>query len=172
MMKARKLPVVMGVIFGFAANAMAADLPKEGTFSGTYTAVGTYKAIKVGDRALSIADELGVQVTNGVADHMTFHCWGTGEVVNGEAAATDGYCVAMDPTGDLIGGKFANDKHKVGEAFKGLYSFVAWALESSPASAALARMSTNGSEFRPLVEGTYVSYVTFECHSSYRKPTR
>ena len=30
----------------------------------------------------------------------------------------------MDPTGDLIGGKFANDKHKVGEAFKGLYSFV------------------------------------------------
>jgi len=70
MMKARKLPVVMGVIFGFAANAMAADLPKEGTFSGTYTAVGTYKAIKVGDRALSIADELGVQVTNGVADHI------------------------------------------------------------------------------------------------------
>jgi hypothetical protein len=70
-----KLPVAMSVISGIATSAMAADLPKEGTFSGTYTAVGTYKTIKVGDRALSTADEMGLQVTNGVADHMTFHCW-------------------------------------------------------------------------------------------------
>jgi hypothetical protein len=63
---------------------MAADLPKEGTFSGTYTAIGTYKTIKVGDRALIRFDENRVQVTDGVANHMTFDCWGTTETANGE----------------------------------------------------------------------------------------
>src|ERR1700722_7514693 len=38
----------------FGATAMAADLPKEGTFSGTVAAAGTYKATVVGkDRCVT-----------------------------------------------------------------------------------------------------------------------
>ncbi len=32
----------------FGAAAMAADLPKEGTYKGTYAAVGTFKANPIG----------------------------------------------------------------------------------------------------------------------------
>jgi hypothetical protein len=162
MMMARRLPVTMGVIFGFAVSAMAADLAKEGAYTGTYSAIGTYKTIKIGDRSLTTADEMGVQVTNGVADHMTFHCWGTSETANGESIDS-GYCVASDPSGDLIEGKYANDKHKQGQPFKGSFSMVAGTGKFSGISGTCPN-EHHGSEFRPVVEGTYVSYVTFDCH--------
>src|SRR3954464_4406098 len=92
----RSLVIMVGAFS--AASAMAADLPKEGTFKGTYTAVGTYKQIKIGDRSLINIDDMGLQITNGFADRMTVHCWGTEEITNGETAGA-GYCVAMDPTG-------------------------------------------------------------------------
>jgi hypothetical protein len=162
-MMLRKLPITIGVALGLAANAMAADLPKEGTFSGTYTAIGTHKTTKIGDRALDVFDETGVQVSNGFADHMTFHCWGTSEVTNGEAV-NQGYCVATDPTGDLIEGKFAGDKHRLGDkAVKGSFSFVAGTGRFTGISGTCANVG-HGAEFRPLAEGTYVSYVTFECN--------
>ena len=45
-----KLLSVVAALGVCTAMAMAADLPKEGTFSGTYMASGTYKSSKVGDR--------------------------------------------------------------------------------------------------------------------------
>jgi hypothetical protein len=43
--------------------AMAADLPKEGSYSGTYSGVGTGKAIAIGKERLLIAwDETGLSV--------------------------------------------------------------------------------------------------------------
>src|SRR5690242_18845926 len=117
----RSLVIMVGAFC--TASAMAGDLPKEGTFKGTYTAIGTYKVITVGGRSLTTVDEMGLQMTNGVADRTTFHCWGTEETTNGETAAS-GYCVAMDPAGDLIEGKLAKDKHPRGESFKGTLSLV------------------------------------------------
>ena len=146
-----------------AANAMAADLPKEGAFKGTYTAVGTYKVIKIGDRSLTTVDEMGLQITNSIADRMTFHCWGTEETINGETAAS-GYCVAMDPTGDLIEGKFAKDKHPRGESFKGTLSFVAGTGKFTGISGTCSNEYLGVKHFRAVVEGTYVMYVTSECN--------
>jgi hypothetical protein len=61
----------------FGAAAMAADLPKEGTYKGTYAAVGTVKANPIGkDRLLTVFDETGLQVTDGFSDRTTWHCWG------------------------------------------------------------------------------------------------
>jgi hypothetical protein len=46
---------------------MAADLPKEGTFSGTYSAVGTTKAIPIGkERILLTFDENGLSEGEGL----------------------------------------------------------------------------------------------------------
>jgi hypothetical protein len=51
------------------AAALAADLPKEGTFSGTFSGVGTYKAYQVGkERLLLVFDENELQLTNGLLD--------------------------------------------------------------------------------------------------------
>lgn len=156
----RNLPAIMTVIFGFATSAMAADLPKEGTFNGTYTAIGTYKATKIGDRVLNIFDENGVQVTNGFGDHFTFHCWGTNEIANGDSTS-QGYCVGTDPTGDLVEVKFAWDRHATGEmAPKGPATYVAGTGKFAGISGDIALVGHSG-EFRPPVEGTYVSYVTF-----------
>jgi hypothetical protein len=149
---------VMGV-----ATAMAADLPKEGTFSGTYSAIGTGKLIKVGDRSLYIFDENGIQVANSVPEHMTFHCWGTSETANGEAV-NQGYCVASDPSGDLMEGTF-NDKHKQGDkVFKGLFSLVAGTGKYNGITGTCPNEHHGMEMFRPVAEGTYVSYVTFACN--------
>ena len=40
----------------FGVAAMAADLPKEGTYSGTYSSVGTVKATAVGILKKSVSD--------------------------------------------------------------------------------------------------------------------
>ena len=62
-----------------SATAIAADqspLPKEGTFSGAYYTVGTVKATRVGkELLLLVVDENGLSQSNGLLDHMTWHCW-------------------------------------------------------------------------------------------------
>jgi hypothetical protein len=42
----------LGMTLALGAAALAADLPKEGTFSGTFYGVGTYKASPVGKERL------------------------------------------------------------------------------------------------------------------------
>jgi hypothetical protein len=42
------LTFALGMTLAFGAAALAADLPKEGTFNGTFSGVGTYKASPVG----------------------------------------------------------------------------------------------------------------------------
>jgi hypothetical protein len=77
----------------FGATALAADLPKEGTYSGTASAAGTSKAYPVGkDRTLVTWDENGFGVGNGVFDHMTSHCFGLADITSG-MEQDQGYCV-------------------------------------------------------------------------------
>ena len=86
----------LGAALAFSAVAMAADqspLPKEGTFSGTYSAYGTFKATTVGkERLLNLFDENGVTLGNGVINHMSWHCWGMGDFTNG-SGQDHGYCL-------------------------------------------------------------------------------
>lgn len=89
--------------------AGAADLPKDGTFTATYSAAGTYKATTVSkERWFASWDENGLTVGSGLLDHMTWHCWG---VMDGGKGILQGggYCVLTDPAGDQIATDIASD---------------------------------------------------------------
>jgi hypothetical protein len=76
------LTLATAMVFGTAA--MAADLPKEGTFSGIAANAGTYKGYPVGkERFLITWDETGVTVGKGFFDRMTWHCFGLSDIAGG-----------------------------------------------------------------------------------------
>jgi hypothetical protein len=72
---------------------MAADLPKEASFSGTHYGSGTIKATPRGkERLLSVFEGSGVWITNGFLDHATTRCFGMGDYTNG-IGRNHGYCI-------------------------------------------------------------------------------
>ncbi len=74
----------LSIALSFGIAAKAADLPKEGTYKGTYASHGTIKSVPVGkDRLLLSWEENGLELTNGLFDHTTWHCWGTSDYVKG-----------------------------------------------------------------------------------------
>src|SRR5271156_4456989 len=80
----------------------AAELSKEGMSSGTFSAVGTSKVTLIGkERLLYSFDANGLSLTNGFGDHMTWHCWGTGDFTSG-TGQEQGYCVGTDGSGEQI----------------------------------------------------------------------
>jgi hypothetical protein len=103
----------------FGAAAMAADLPKEGTYSGTYSAFGTAKVTSIGKERvlLTISDENGMSLSNGFLDHMIWHCWGSGDYTNG-MGQDSGYCVGTDLSGDQIVDNWSDAKHQLGGGVK------------------------------------------------------
>ena len=158
---------VLLMSFAMGTLVMAADLPKEGTLSGTYTSFGSYKVLKVGDRSFTIFDETGGQVTNGFADHLTVHCWGTGEEING-VTANHGYCVGIDPAGDQLALTFSGEKYTVKDLIsKGTTTYVSGTGKFAGVSGT-ASYTNHAREFKALTEGTYVDYVTFE--GNYKLP--
>jgi hypothetical protein len=103
----------LSISMALGAGAMAADLQKEGTFSGTYSAVGTVKAIPIGkERVLLTFDENGLSVGERLLNHRTWYCWGLGNSSNGMGLA-HGYCVGTDPTGDQVAINFADEKQSL-----------------------------------------------------------
>ncbi|MGD0108001.1 MAG: hypothetical protein ABSC06_28800 [Rhodopila sp.] len=155
---------VISLTLGTAS--IAADLPKEGTFKGTFSSYGTNKTIKVGDLSLTTFDETGPQLADGFADHLTLHCWGIGEVANG-ITANHGYCVGTDPSGDQIASKFAGEKAAQDKAMKGTTTFTSGTGKFAGVSGTLHYV-VHAPEFRAPSEGTYVNYVTFE--GNYKVP--
>ena len=106
--------VTLGTAIFFAAAAAAADLPKEGTAAGTYSSFGTFKATAIGkERVLTTGDENGLSLTNGFGDHMTWHCWVTGDYTGG-MGQDQGYCVGTDPAGDQLVDIVSDEKHALG----------------------------------------------------------
>src|SRR5438874_6507375 len=74
----------------------------EGTLSGTFAAFGTVNAKATGkERTVLAMDENGLSVTDGVLDHMTWHCSGLADFTNG-IGQTQGYCAGRDPVGDQV----------------------------------------------------------------------
>jgi hypothetical protein len=94
----------------FGVAAMAADLPKEGTYSGTYSSYGTIKATAVGkERVVMTFDEHGLSLGKGIIDRIIWHCFGLIDVVSG-IGQNQGHCVGTDPDGDQIVVDYASDK--------------------------------------------------------------
>jgi hypothetical protein len=152
-----------------ASTATGADLSKEGTFSGTYSGFGTVRVSAIGKvRVLAAFDENGLTLTNGLLDHMTWHCWGTEDFTNGMGQG-QGYCVGTDPAGDQIVHNFGPDeKHAPDQK--------SWNSPFSLTTGTGRYAGINGggtfvlhvNEFRPATEGTFLNYVTIQ--GSYKLP--
>jgi hypothetical protein len=116
-----------------------------------------------------VVDENGLSQSNGLPlDHMTWHCWGTANFVNG-VGAPRGSCVMTDPAGDQISMDWVHEKWTSLDA------------KNVPASAKITGgtgkfAGLSGSwtyvahvnEFRTAVEGTYALPITFQ--GSYKLP--
>jgi hypothetical protein len=153
----------------FGISAMAADLPKEGTFSGMYSSLGTAKAIQIGkERLLLDLDENGQSLGKGLVDHMAWHCWGTGDFANG-VGQYRGYCVGTDPVGDQIVGSFASEKTALDA--KGPVNGSLTLTTGTGKYAGITGVLTyvyHGNEFHPLAGGAYLAYGTQQ--GSYKLP--
>ena len=153
---------------GMGAVAPASAQMLEKTLSGTFAAFGTVDAQATGkERTVLAIDENGFSVTNGVLDHMTWHCSGLAEFTNG-TAQTQGFCVGRDPVGDQVVFNWESEKHA--PKAEGCSRDVQldrryWTVRGNPRR---GRYVDYSEEFRPLNEGQIVSYLTFE--GNYRLP--
>ena len=104
-------------LFGVAIALMLAQAGpvsaqmNEGTLSGTLAAFGTVNATTTGKERLVLAfDENGLSVTNGPLDHMTWHCSGLADFINGLGQAR-GFCAGNDPAGDQVVFNWESEEH-------------------------------------------------------------
>jgi hypothetical protein len=105
----------LGAAMFMGAAAIAADLPKEGTYSGTTSGYGTYKAMPVGkERLLLVFNDFDSTTGNGLFDHTTSNCFGLGDFTKG-VGHNHGYCVVTDVSGDKIVLDFVDEEHPLNE---------------------------------------------------------
>jgi hypothetical protein len=144
----------------------AADLPKEGTYGGTYVAYGATKATPVGkERILMTFDENGLSLGKGITDRMTWHCFGLIEVVNG-MGQNHGHCVGTDPDGDQTTMDYASEKFTLGA--KAPVKVSVTLTGGAGKYTGISGGHTFMAEARPAADGTFFSYGTFE--GNYKLP--
>ena len=158
----------LAITVSFGLAAMAGELPKEGTYKGTYSAVGTFKVNQVDkDHAFSTLDETGLQLTDGVFDHTTWHCFGGSEIIKGQAV-DQGHCIATDLAGDKFVSKFISEKHALDQK---TFTVTATCEGGTGKYVGMTCNETDivrGNEFPSPPEGTYVVYVTLS--GTYKLP--
>jgi hypothetical protein len=144
------------------AGAMAADLPKEGTSTGTFSFVGTFKPTPVGkERLLTSWDGNGLSFTNGFGDHMGWHCWATGDYTNG-AGLDQGYCVGTDTSGDQIIDIFSDDKHALDAKSYGGTDKWSGGTGKYAGIGGGGKYICHPADFKSSVEGTFLGYCTLD----------
>ena len=162
-MKLRKCllsAVTLGTAVLMGSAAMAADLPKEGTWNVTNSGFGTAKGVTSGGRTMAAFDENTLQVGEGLLDHMTSHCWGLFDITNG-TAQHHGYCVGTDPTGDQIIADFSSDGRYPpdSKSVKGTFTFRGGTGKYAGISGSGEYVS-DAAAFRSGTEGTYFTHST------------
>jgi len=140
----------------------------EGTLSGTFAAFGTVNAKATGKEGTVIAiEEDGLSVTNGVLDHMTWHCSGLADFTNG-IGQTQGFCAGGDPAGDQVVFNWESEKHTPERKIvRGTSTWTGGTGKYAGICGDGTYVDYSG-EFQPLTEGAIVSYLTFE--GNYRTP--
>jgi len=104
--------VTLSVAVLFVAAAMAGQLAKEGSYTATVFKDGTFKDYPVGNNLhLDLWDEVGQSIGTGLLDHMTWHCFGVKQVLNGISETPHGYCVGTDADGDQIAFVVASERY-------------------------------------------------------------
>jgi len=143
-------------------------MDKEGKATGTYAAYGTYKATAVGkDRVLETFDENGLALTDGFADHTTWHCWGIGDYTNG-MGQDQGYCVVTDQAGDQFVSNFITEKRGIDQpSYSGSDTWTGGTGKYAGISGGGTSVFHSG-EFRPTTDGTYFNYATWQ--GNYKLP--
>jgi len=161
--------VTLSTAMFLGTAAMGADFQKEGSYSGTYAAFGTIKSTQIGkERLLFVADENGLTVTNGLQDHMTWHCWGTSEFTNG-VGQDQGYCVGTDPAGDQILQTFVTEKRPVDQkSYSVLVKTTGGTGKYVGITGEEPRDVCHPGEFKSATEGTYATYCTIQ--GNYKLP--
>jgi len=145
--------------------AVASDLPKEGTFTTTLSAVGTYKPITAGKNLWAVIfDDTQISIGGGLMDHLTWHCIGVNSGINGQQAVK-GNCVATDPGGDQIFIDFTGDPSAVdAKVITGKSTFVdgTGKYAGITGSYRYNLHTSAGGEFKLAADSTYVLYGTSE----------
>jgi hypothetical protein len=160
--------VTLGIAISLGAAAMAADLPKEGTYSGTYSAFGTCKATAIGkERLLLACDENGLTLSNGIQDHMTWHCWGMGDYTNG-VGQDHGYCVGTDPSGDLLLQIFVTEKRPIDQKSYSVSTTSSGGTGKYTGISGPEHDVCHSGEFKPATEGTYLQHCNIQ--GNYKLP--
>jgi hypothetical protein len=152
----------------FGTPAKSADLPKEGTFSGTYAGAATFKIYPVGkERSVGAFEDRSLTVGKGFLDHMTWHCFTIFSTMSG-LEHFNGYCVVTDPAGDQIVAEVGSDGTYPADAkaIPGKGTLTTGAGKYAGISGSLTNVLHN--EFRTAEEGTYASYGDFQ--ASYKLP--
>jgi hypothetical protein len=141
---------------------------QEGTLSGTFAAFGTVNAKATGkERTVLAIDENGLSVTNGVLNHVTWHCSGLADYTNG-LGQSQGFCVGNDPSGDQVVFNWESEKHAPEQkVVRGTFSWTGGTGKYAGIRGAGTYVDYSG-EFQPPAEGTILSYLTFE--GNYRTP--
>jgi len=158
--------VALGTTMLCVAGAVAADLPKEAASTGTFSAFATFKATVIGkDRILTSFDGNGPSLTNGFADHMTWHCWGRLRERHGRS---QGYCVGTDISGDQIIDFFSDDKHPlVAKSYTGTDKWSGGSGKYANISGG-GRYNCDSADFKAAAEGT--GYIQCTVDWNYKLP--
>ncbi len=161
---AAALVLTAALAFGGKASAQA----KEGTYSGTYTAFGTFKATKIGkSRLLTVFDENGLSVADGMFDRTTWHCWGLGDFTD-RVGRNRGYCVGTDAAGDEVVLSIVSEKMSLDEEKEKGSLTLTGGTGKYAGITGTGTYVNDGNMFRPSREGTYVVHADFE--GKYRLP--
>jgi hypothetical protein len=147
-------PLIVGAVW-----PVAAQMKKEGTFSGTWGGYGICKSMALGkDRVLLDCDENSFTITDGFLDHMSWHCWGGGDFVKG-IGAPHGSCVGTDSSGDQIVFDFAHERHAIDDKSpRATVTFTGGTGKYAGVSGGFPYVNDYNA-FRTAVPGTYVSHV-------------
>jgi len=166
--KCTRSALTVATAMALGTTAMAADLPKEGAFSGTTAAAGTYKVYPVGKERLLITwDENGMTVGKGFYDRMTWHCFGLSDIAGGMQQG-QGRCVGTDPSGDQIALELEVKPHAAdAKAYEGTTTFTTGTGKYTGITGG-ATFIQHGPEFRTAAEGASVTYG--EIQAKYKLP--
>ena len=108
----------LSVAMVFGAAALAADLPKEGTFNDVFRFWHVQATLVGKDRVVAVWDANAITVGKGIWDHVSWHGSGHYNITSG-ISHVRGYFVVQHPHGDNIVVDLPEVTHPAGKAFNG-----------------------------------------------------
>jgi hypothetical protein len=157
--------LTLSTSMGFGAATMAADLPKEGSFTATYVGRISFQSwTTVKDQTFGIFDNRATSVGNGLFDHVAWRCMGT-EMVQSGTGPLHAFCVASDPAGDQIVVEIPTVEFPVGKSGRFSGKFIGGTGKYSGITGGYT-CTDQSTDYRTETEGSTVLAGT--CQGSYK----